>query len=59
MPDSVSCHVSAYKAVIKKWEMEDYPELISVNDFPQELSAYATSSYQELKQEQLRLIGKL
>jgi hypothetical protein len=52
-------HVSAYKAILKKWETGDYSELISVNDFPRELGEYATSSYQELKQEQLRLIGQI
>lgn len=52
-------HVSAYKAVVKKWESGDYSERFSLIDFPESLHTYATGAYQELKTEQLRLIGKV
>ena len=52
-------HVSAYKPVIKKWESGDYSEQFSIIDFPEELLGYATRAYRSLKDEQLRLIGKL
>lgn len=52
-------HVSAYKTVIKKWESGDYSEHFSVIDYPEELLDYAAKAYRSLKDEQLRLIGKL
>jgi hypothetical protein len=52
-------HVSAYKAVVKKWEAGDYSEQFSLIDFPEELRTFATQAYLELKTEQLRLIGKV
>ena len=52
-------HVSAFKAVIKKWESGDFSEQFSIIEFPQELLGYATNAYLSLKDEQLRLIGKL
>lgn len=52
-------HVSAYKAVVKKWESGDFAERFSLVDFPEDLGNYATIAYQELKAEQLRLVGKL
>jgi hypothetical protein len=50
-------HNAAYKAVLKKWEEKDFSEHLSVIDFPVEIQEYATRSYQELKREQMRLIG--
>ena len=52
-------HVSAYKAILKKWEMNDFSEYIPLISFPAELDSYAETSYKELKAEQLRLIGKI
>lgn len=51
-------HVAAYKAVLKKWEKDDYSQILSVIDFPADLDAYATKSYTSLKKEQSILIGK-
>ncbi len=51
-------HASAYKAMLKKWEGSDFSEYNPLVDFPVELNDYATQSYNELKAEQLRLIGK-
>jgi hypothetical protein len=51
-------HVAAYKAVLRKWELQDYSEVLSIIDFPKELDRYAERSYLELKAEQARLIGR-
>lgn len=51
-------HVSAYKAILEKWESGDFSENAPALDFPVELAEYAANSYRELKAEQLKLIGK-
>ena len=51
-------HASAYRAMLKRWEMGDFSEYNPSVPFPTELTEYATNSYNELKTEQLRLIGK-
>jgi hypothetical protein len=52
-------HASLYKAMVAKWKQDDYREYLPKIDYPVELSEYAAKSYQELKHEQLQLIGKL
>ena len=49
-------HTAAYKAVLKKWQDDDFSEFLSIIDFPDELNAYAARSYDELKREQMALI---
>ena len=51
-------HVSAYKALLKKWESGDKNEVMPLIDFPKELREYIRDSYLELKKEQLHLIGQ-
>lgn len=51
-------HVSVYKAIVKKWELGDYSEHAPLIDYPQDLMHYLSVSYRELKEEQMRLIGK-
>ncbi len=51
-------HASAYRAMLKKWEMGNFSEYNPFVPFPIELTEYATKSYNELKAEQLKLIGK-
>lgn len=51
-------HVSSYKAMLAKWEMGDLSEFVPLVEFPSALTEYAAKSYQELKTEQLALIGK-
>jgi len=61
MPDCLLrfvTHVSAYKAILAKWELGDFSENTPALDFPVELVEYSASSYRELKAEQLKLIGK-
>lgn len=52
-------HISAWKAVLVKWENGDFSEQFSIIDYPEALKGYATISYDELKNEQLMLIGQL
>ncbi|MBE7436335.1 MAG: hypothetical protein HS100_20640 [Anaerolineales bacterium] len=62
MPDcllKLCAHVAAYKAVIQKWERKDYSEHTSLVNYPgQSLSMYTRESFQKLKVEQRRLLGK-
>ncbi len=51
-------HVSAYKALLKKWSTGDKNEVMPLIDFPKELSVYIQESYLDLKKEQLKLIGQ-
>ena len=51
-------HVSVTKALLHKWQKNDFSELYPVIDFPYAgIAAYADTSYMELKAEQLRLFG--
>lgn len=52
-------HVVGYQLVMKKWENGDFSENLSLLPFPDvELCNYATESYNTLKTEQTRLLGK-
>ena len=52
-------HVVGYQMVMKKWETGDYSEHLSLILFPrEELLAYVTNSFNALKREQARLLGK-
>lgn len=50
-------HVVGYRAMLAKWELNDYTEYQSIMDFPAGLNEYASKSYSELKSEQTHLIG--
>ncbi len=53
-------HVSVTKALIHKWQKNDFSELYPAIDFPYtEITAYAETSYNELKAEQFRLLGRM
>lgn len=52
-------HASGYEALIKKWEKGDFSEKFSFFRYPENLMEYAERSYLELKEEQLKLLGKL
>jgi hypothetical protein len=55
----LSAHVVGYQLVMKKWENGDYSQHLSFILFPQEdLLTYVTDSFNALKQEQARLLGK-
>jgi hypothetical protein len=51
-------HVSTLKAVQRKWAMGDFSEYAALIPFPADLVKYAEESYQELKAEQIALIGQ-
>lgn len=62
MPDCLLdfiTHLSGYKAILNKWDSGDFSENLSVVDFPVEIQGYASESYQQLKEKQLELIGKI
>jgi hypothetical protein len=53
-------HVVGYQLVMQKWERGDYSENLSLIPFPQsELLDYVADSYNALKSEQARLLGKV
>ncbi|MBV9470132.1 MAG: hypothetical protein JO316_08465 [Abitibacteriaceae bacterium] len=53
-------HVSAYKAVLKRWENGDFSEHVSLVSYPfQEVRTYVETSFMNLKKEQARLLGLL
>ena len=51
-------HVEVYRAVIKKWEKNDFSEHTSYLDFPQEFEDYVSHAFVSLKRRQFHLIGK-
>ena len=51
-------HIAAWKAVLKKWASGEYSEQFSLVPYPSEVAEYASLAYQELKAEQLQLIGR-
>lgn len=54
-----AAHVSYQKLIVQKWQRDDFSEHLSYVPFPTELNIYSYKSYQALKKEQVRLIGKL
>lgn len=62
VPDCIidfSSHVAAYRAILAKWENNDYQEHYSTVPFPQDLDKYAEDSFAKLKVEQARLLSML
>jgi len=63
MPESLlalCAHVSAYKTIIKKWDDGDFSENTSIVNFPGEkVHEYASQTYNYLKEEQSKIIGKV
>jgi hypothetical protein len=52
-------HVVGYRLVFKQWEQGDYSENMSLLPFPQvEFQKYVDESYNALKREQAKLLGK-
>ena len=53
-------HVTAYKAVLKKWSQNDFSEHLSYVSYPSDaLLEYTQNSFQKLKAEQAKLMGTL
>ena len=63
-PEVPSCllqlmaHIAAWKAVLKKWEGGDFAEQFSLVPYPQAVDEYVSRAFQDLKSEQLKLIGR-
>jgi hypothetical protein len=56
----LGAHVSAYKAVLKRWENGDYTEHTPLVNYPwKDVSAYVEKSFMKLKREQAKLLGRL
>ena len=52
-------HVAAYQAVMKKWENGDFSENTSLVSYPSKMILdYSRSSFQNLKAEQEKILGK-
>jgi len=52
-------HVVGFKAVLAKWDNDDFSEKHSLIHFPPALEEYVTRSYTELKHQQTRLLKSL
>lgn len=52
-------HVTVYKVVMKKWEVNDYSEIYSLIDYPTEFGSYVTEVYGVLKTKQEAYLKKL
>jgi hypothetical protein len=52
-------HTGAYRVLIAQWNQEKTELEYALISFPKDIHAYATHAYQELKREQLKLIGQL
>lgn len=50
-------HISPYKAIVAKWENEDFSEHFSTVDFPKDFKTYIHQSYYALKKEQLLIMN--
>ncbi|MBL7780277.1 MAG: hypothetical protein JNM22_03600 [Saprospiraceae bacterium] len=53
------CHVTVYKTVLKKWKSNQFNEIFSLIDFPEDFTTYIQKSYTELKQKQYEYLKKL
>lgn len=52
-------HVAAYQTVLKRWEDNDFSEHLSLIQYPQQaVIEYAQTSFEALKAEQAKLLGK-
>ena len=51
-------HVATYQAILKKWELNDFSEHISLINYPREMDEYCRQSFYKLKSEQIRLLSK-
>lgn len=52
-------HVSAYRAVLAKWEKEDFGERYSTVPFPVGLDCYVEEAFATLKREQQALLARI
>jgi hypothetical protein len=55
---TLCAHVTSYKVVLEKWEKGDFTEHTALVGFPRELHDYTKVSFDLLKSEQAKLLGK-
>lgn len=61
MPDCVlhfCAHIAAYDVVVARWKNRDFSEVKSVIGYPKEIDRYAKISFEKLKAEQDKLMGR-
>jgi hypothetical protein len=51
-------HVEVYRAVIKKWERNDFTQHTSYLNFPEGFEPYVSHTFESLKRRQFHLFGK-
>jgi hypothetical protein len=54
---ALCAHVHGYRGVLSAWPASDYGNHMSLTPFPEDLYAYAQSTYERLKRRQERLLG--
>lgn len=55
---TLCAHVASYKIVLEKWEQGDFSENTALVPYPSDLHEYTRSSFEMLKSEQARLLGR-
>src|SRR4051812_23320351 len=53
---ALSAHVAGYEVLLKRWEKNDYSQLTSLLNYPDDLPKYAAARFTELKQKQRTLL---
>jgi hypothetical protein len=51
-------HLSNYKVLLKKWDNNNFEQIVSIIDFPPDFMEYFYNSYMMLKKEQVRYLVK-
>ena len=49
-------HITSYKALIKRWEQDDYTEWFPETEFPENFPTHIANIYKELKENQVKLL---
>jgi hypothetical protein len=53
-------HVAGYEIVLKRWEQQEFSELVSIVEYPTAaLLQYTAESFELLKREQAEMLGDL
>lgn len=50
-------HISEYKAIVAKWEKDNFTDHFATIQFPKDLKEYVHNSYKKLKDEQMKLLN--
>jgi len=55
----LSAHIAGYRAVMKRWEENDFSRHLSFFNYPNGITKYAKEHYLKLKKKQQKLLGEL